>query len=358
MGASIAALEKQLAGWVAQEKNLEAELRQLQAESQSVARIVVQVEKQREVIAAAEAVVSRAEAEVQVCEHRARCLPQAVVEEVAAASSDAGRRRAWAAGMSAGCGILVVLIGLGFQEMRARRVHVPEDVAQIPGLRLFGTLPSAPQTVQRRLAGISPATGDRGHRLLSEAVETVRTRLLYEADAQGLGVLMVTSAVPGEGKTALASQLAISLARAWKRTLLLDANLRNPSVHRLFSLPLEPGFSEVLQGEVELEQVAYATPVSRLWAVTGGSLNDHALQALAQDRLGPLFAELKGQYDFVVIDAPPVLRIADALMLGQHVNGVLLAVQSGQSRLPQVSEAHQRLVALGIPILGAVAVEG
>ena len=140
-------------------------------------------------------------------------------------------------------------------------------------------------------------------------MDTVRTRLLHQADAQGLHILMVASAVEGEGKTALASQLAISLARAWRRTLLLDADLRKPSVHRLFSLPLEPGFSEVLQGEVELEQVTQATPVSRLWAVTAGSLNDSALQALAEDRLEPLFAMLKSQYDFVVIDAPPCCRL-------------------------------------------------
>jgi capsular exopolysaccharide synthesis family protein len=265
-----------------------------------------------------------------------------------------GRRWAWAAGAATGCGLLIVLCGLGWQGLRLRRIHVPEEILQAPGLNLYGTLPAAAATVRRRLAGISPAPGDHNHRLLSEAVDAVRTRLLHQAAAQGLRLLMVTSAVESEGKTALASQLAISLARAWRRTLLLDADLRQPSVHRLFSLPLEPGFSEVLQGEVELEQVMHATPVSRLWAVTAGALNDNALQALAQDRLDPLFATLKGQYDFVVIDAPPVLPFADTLMLGQHVQGILLAVLCGRSCLPQIHEAHQRLAKLNIPVLGAV----
>lgn len=345
------ALEQQIEGWSRQEKRLEAEQGDLEAERRFLTETASQAEKLQEALAAAEAVAVRAG---EVREQVRSGLPQAVLEDLAEASPTVRRRWAWAAALATGCGLLIILCGFGWQELRLGRIHVPKEVLQAPGLSLFGTLPAAAETVRRRLAGISPAPGDQNHRLLSEAVDTVRTRLLHQADAQGLHILMVASAVEGEGKTALASQLAISLARAWRRTLLLDADLRKPSVHRLFSLPLEPGFSEVLQGEVELEQVTQATPVSRLWAVTAGSLNDSALQALAQDRLEPLFAMLKSQYDFVVIDAPPVLPIADTLMLGQHVHGVLLAVLCGRSRLPQVHEAHQRLATLCIPVLGAV----
>src|SRR5262249_22586444 len=96
-----------------------------------------------------------------------------------------------------------------------------------------------------------------------------------------LSVVLVTSALGGEGKTSLASHLATSLARAWRKTLLIDADLRNPGAHRQFDLPSEAGFCDVLRGGVEFDDVIRATPVSRLWLMSAAQWDAHASQALA-----------------------------------------------------------------------------
>ena len=122
----------------------------------------------------------------------------------------------------------------------------------------------------------------------------------------------------------------------------------------MFRTPLEPGLSEVLRGEAEPADVIQPTELSRLWMIPAGHWDTHAIQALAQDGVGRLFDFLKEQYDFIVIDACPILLVADALLLGRHVDAVLLAVRSGVSRLPVVQAAQQRLSALEAPLRGAV----
>src|ERR1700722_19022334 len=165
---------------------------------------------------------------------------------------------------------------------------------------------------------------------------------------------MVTSAGSGEGKTTLTTQLAASLARAWKRTLVIDGDLRHPAAHKLFDVPPEPGLAEVLRGEVEPADAIRATPFARLWLLPAGNGDNHAIQALAQDNVGSLFEQLKQQYDFILIDTPPVLPVTDTLLLGQHVDGVVMSVLRDVSRAPAVYAAQQKLAPLGVTMLGAV----
>src|SRR5262249_18549945 len=124
----------------------------------------------------------------------------------------------------------------------------------------------------------------------------------------------------------------------------------------MFGLPLEPGFSDVLRGEVEASDAVRPTALSRLWLMPAGHWDNHALQALAQEGLGNQFEMLKDQFDFIVLDAAPVLTITDAQLLAQHMDLVLLSVLKDVSRLPAVYAAQQRLAALQAPLLGAVVI--
>src|SRR5262249_19684136 len=150
---------------------------------------------------------------------------------------------------------------------------------------VVGTVPNLPDRVRSRVVGRLPARDGRWHSLLTESVNATRTMLLHSARAEGLRVVMVTSAVEGEGKTSLACQLAASLARAKRRTLLIDGDLRNPAAHRLIGLPLEPGLSEVLRGEALPADVIRRTKARGLSLLSGGRCDAEALQALAQDAL-------------------------------------------------------------------------
>jgi capsular exopolysaccharide synthesis family protein len=257
----------------------------------------------------------------------------------------------------AGVGLFgLVFVGVFLMEYRTRRVYGADDLCANVGLNLVGTLPGIPAGTRPTLAAPKKPAEQYWQSVLTESVDAIRTRLLHAASSEGLRVVMVTSAGGGEGKTSLASHLAVSLARSWRKTLLIDCDLRHPAAHAQFEVPLEPGFSEGLRGEVGFEDVVRPTPVSRLWMIPAGHWDSHAIQALAQEGLGAVFSRLREQYDFIVIDACPVLPVADALLIGQHADGVLLSVLRDVSRMPAVQAAQQRLAPLGIRLLGAVVI--
>jgi succinoglycan biosynthesis transport protein ExoP len=187
-----------------------------------------------------------------------------------------------------------------------------------------------------------------------ESIDAIRTLLLRDASLESTRVVMVTSAVDGEGKTTLASHLAGSLARAGRRTLLVDCDLRCPAVHQLFELPMQPGFSEALLGEIGLDDVVQETPIDGLWIIAAGQWDREVVQALAKEGVEALFERLKEQFDFVIVDSHPVLDATDSLLIGQHVDAVLLSLLRDVSQVPRVYAAGQRLTNLGIRVLGAV----
>ena len=256
---------------------------------------------------------------------------------------------------AAGFGALALAVfGVSWREYRSRRIYAPADVVEGLGMTLIGTLPALPANA--RIFSLEANNG-RAHgwqSVLSEAVDALRAQLLRAADRDGLRVVMITSANSGEGKTSLAGQLAASLARAWRKTLLIDGDLRHPGIHRQFDMPQEPGFSDVLRGELECDDAIRPTPLPRLWMMPAGQCDAHATQALAQKEVRILLNRLKEQYDFIVLDSSPVLPVADALSLGQHVDAVVFSILRNVSRLPAVQASQQRLASLGIRMLGTV----
>ncbi|MCI0739265.1 MAG: polysaccharide biosynthesis tyrosine autokinase [Gemmataceae bacterium] len=248
----------------------------------------------------------------------------------------------------------LVLFGVAYFEFRARKVSGADEIQQGLGIQVVGSLPAIPAGARSSQSGASAQPNAPWQYRLYEAVDAIRTMLMHASRNDNLRVIMVTSASSGEGKTSLASQLAASLARAWRKTLLIDGDLRHPASHHVFGLPQEPGFSDVLRNEVGPNEAIKPTPLSRLWLMPAGQFDSHAVQALAQDDVRTLLEQLKQQYDFIIVDSCPVLPVADSLLLGQHVDGVIFAVLRDVSRVPSVYAAQQKLQNLGIRTLGAV----
>jgi capsular exopolysaccharide synthesis family protein len=242
-----------------------------------------------------------------------------------------------------------VCLAVGWWDSRARRIHSTREVISGLGMRLVGAVPP--------LDDVAGSLGDdeegRLQHLL-ESMDSIRTTLLREAERGECRLVMVTSAVGGEGKTTVASHLASSLARSGRRTLLIDGDLRCPALHELFGLPQQPGLGEVVLGEVHVAEATLATTQDGLLVIPAGEWDRDVVQALARDGVRRLFEKLKHEYEFVVIDSHPVLAATDALLIGQHVDAVLLSLLRGVSRAPQVYAAQQRLESLGIRVLGAV----
>jgi capsular exopolysaccharide synthesis family protein len=249
--------------------------------------------------------------------------------------------------------LFLTLYAVGWWEFRARRVSTVDEVVDGLGLSLVGTVPHvlAYDRYGQHL-GTSATLGWQS--ILAESVDSARTMLLHLARTENLRTVMVTSAVGGEGKTSLISQLAASFARAGRRTLLIDADLRRPSLHRLLNVPAGPGLSELLGGSATLADTLQATPADRLFIIPAGQATEQARQWLALDRLGPILDALKEHFDFVLIDSAPVLPVNDTLLIGQAVDGVIFAVLRNVSQLPKVYAAYQRLTSLDIRVLGAV----
>ncbi len=248
---------------------------------------------------------------------------------------------------------LLALFGVGFYEFRSRKIGDADEVAHGLGLSVIGTIPAMPPR-SRKASAKDALKEQQWLAQLQESVDAIRTVILHQARTEALHVVMITSAQSSEGKTTLATQLAASLARAWKRTLVIDGDLRHPGVHALFDTPQEPGLAEVLRGEIEPADAIRATPVSRLWVLPAGNGDAHAIQALAQDNIRTLFEQLKQQYDFIIIDTPPVLAVTDTLLIGQHVDGVVHAILREVSRVPAVYAAQQKLAQLDVHTIGAV----
>jgi len=247
-----------------------------------------------------------------------------------------------------------VLLSFSWWEFRARRIDSAEDVVIGLGMQLVGALPALPNRVRRPIAGTQQTRDLYWHNLLLESIDATRTMILHASRDGSCRLLMITSALKGEGKTSLACHLARSLARAGRRTLLVDCDLRTPAAHRVFGEPVDPGFSELLRGEVLATDVIRPTPVKDLWILTAGQCDVRALQALALDGIGQVFAELKDRFDFVIVDSAPVLPVTDSLLIGQHVDAVLFSVLRDVSQLPKVYMAYERLSTLGMRMLGAV----
>ncbi len=250
-------------------------------------------------------------------------------------------------------GFLGILALIALVEWRNRRVDGVDQVVTDLGMRVIGTVPAFPNRASLKAA---EAAGNANWRfILNESINSTRTMLLHAARSHSMQVVMVTSATQGEGKTSLASQLGSSMATAGMRTLIVDCDLRNPSIHKLFDLPLTPGVSEVLCQDVDPSDAVQPTAVPNLWVIPAGQCSTRVIAALAQGHpLETLFNRLRGQFDFVVVDSCPVLPVADALLIGQHVDGVVFSIMQDVSQLPKVMVASEKLHQLSINLLGAV----
>ena len=261
-------------------------------------------------------------------------------------------RRLMLVAFAAIAGFGLAVFGVAIWEFQSRRVNSQEQITEGLGMRLVGTLPNL--AARNRLLSLGRGNRATLEGTLTESIDSIRAALIHSANGSPNQVVLVTSALDQEGKTTVASQLAVSLARSGRRTLLLDADLRNPTAHKLFELSLEDGLSEALCSQVELDDVVRPTRAPGLWMVSAGRCTMESLQEMAKGGLQTIFAKLKPQFDFIVVDSAPVLTVADTLVVAQAADSVVLSVLRDVSRVPKVYEASERLESVGVHVLGAV----
>ena len=275
-------------------------------------------------------------------------------------------------------GFLVGLVGgIGlaiFREYLDNTVKSPDDIESLVGLPSLAVVPSLPGSVGEQRGRLSrlarevapqSASGPRVELMsyttpksqISEAFRALRTSLLLSQAEHPPQVILVTSALPREGKTTAAVNLAVTLAQLGDRTLLIDADLRKPGIRRALNLTIgkEAGLSSYLAGVSSLDELLLPHPtINNLAAITTGPVPPNPADLLSSHRIRDVIAELRLRFKFIVIDSPPVMAATDAVILSVVTDGVLLVVRSGQTPKEAFARTCDLLKAVKCRLLGVV----
>ncbi|SDH74096.1 CpsD/CapB family tyrosine-protein kinase [Desulfosporosinus hippei] len=189
---------------------------------------------------------------------------------------------------------------------------------------------------------------------ISEAYRTLRTNVQFTSVDTKTKKIMITSSGPREGKSTTVANLAVSIAQSGKSVLVIDADLRNPTQHKLFELGNLEGLSTFLVQDDQEKDFIKETPVPGVKVLTGGPIPPNPAELVGSQRMRRLIEEVSEQFDVVLIDTPPIIAVTDAAVLAQEVDGVILVLASGEVNKEYAQRAKDQLDKVGAKILGAV----
>lgn len=188
---------------------------------------------------------------------------------------------------------------------------------------------------------------------VKEAYNSIRTNLLFTQKGDKCPIFVITSATANNGKTINAINLAISFAQMGKKTLLIDSDMRNPCIHRMFSITVKNGLSEILAGLTDNISVAN-TEIENLSVLTAGKIPPNPTELLASDRMDKLLDFVKSQYDYVFIDTPPINLVTDATVFAEKSTGYIVIVKTDTTAVHEVKTAVGNINKIGGNVLGFV----
>lgn len=189
---------------------------------------------------------------------------------------------------------------------------------------------------------------------ISEAYKTLRSNIQFSSLDKKIQTLVVTSSGPGEGKTTTSCSLAIAMAQAGKKTVLIDCDLRKPSVHRNFKLSNERGLSTLLIGESKQSEVIQKTWEENLDVITLGVRPPNPSELLESVKMRNFLEALKETYEYIILDTPPVIMVTDALILAQFSDGCILVVAAGETHKEAIKKSKKLITNVNGHILGVV----
>jgi succinoglycan biosynthesis transport protein ExoP len=188
----------------------------------------------------------------------------------------------------------------------------------------------------------------------SEHYRSIRTTLLLSGTDAKKQAIIVTSALPQEGKTATVTNLAVALAQAGKRVLIVDADLRKPRLHKIFQVKNLNGLTKYLTVDLALENLLRATPIPKLFLINAGPVPPNPVELLGSEKMANLIDRLKESFDFILVDTPPLLAVSDAIVLGPRLDGAILVVRGGKTPREALRQAREKLDAHKIKGIGVI----
>jgi polysaccharide biosynthesis transport protein len=267
---------------------------------------------------------------------------------------------ALALGLTTGIGLAFLLEGVD------NTVRTPEQAQVISALPSLGMIPlgsrnGSQSSAKRRLLVASSkevvelVTQSRPQSQMAEAFRALRTSLLMTSPGAPPKVILITSALPQEGKTTTSINTAIVLAQKGSRVLLIDADLRRPSIHKTLGMGPRTGLSNVLTGSATLQQATVrSTIMPSLWVLPAGTPPPNPAELLASTNMRDALAELREQYDHIVVDTPPTLSVTDAVVMATRADSVVLVIRCGQTTKQALRRSRDILVQVNARVSGVL----
>ncbi len=338
-----------------EEEKLREEYESLQKEAASLSKFSFELDDKEHQIESLEKFSTKIQDEIHALEVELNAPPRVTVLQEAEPpiQRDVKRRIMATAGAGVG-GFALVCFLIAFAEARLRRIMSVSDVSD--KLRVMGQLPMIPAWASRSSRAAKTRKGRFWHDMLTESVDAARTLLVHDAEQEDARIIMVVSAMPSEGKTTLSCHLASSLARAGRKVVLVDCDLRRPNVNRVFNLPNKAGFCEVLLGKANLDDVIQPGVAGGPDILSAGHLIASISPLLGMEATEQIFRDLKERFEFVIVDTSPVMLVHDTLVVAQHMDAAIVAVRKQVSRQAKVAAVVERLQSLEVPVLGTVAI--
>jgi capsular exopolysaccharide synthesis family protein len=267
---------------------------------------------------------------------------------------------AFVLGLTSGVGLAFLLEGID------NTVRTPEQAQAISGLASLGMIPmgsrNSAETGSKRgliVAGakepVELVTQSRPQSQMAESYRALRTSLLLTTLGAPPKTILITSALPREGKTTTSINTAVVLAQKGTRVLLIDADLRRPSIHKALGLGPRVGLSNVLTGGATLQQATVRSSVlPNLYILPAGTPPPNPAELMASAQMVDLLAELREQYDHVIVDTPPTLSVTDAVVLSTRVDAVVLVIRSAQTTKPALRRSRDILAQVNARVAGVL----
>lgn len=250
--------------------------------------------------------------------------------------------------------------GLGYLvELSDKTFHNPDEIMKQLSMPLIGHIPVIQQSkrhvIENSFIDPSICVYHRPKSQSSEAFRAIRTALFFSTKGKMHSVIQITSPTPGDGKSTIAANLAVSIAQSGKRVLLLDADMRRPSIHHAFGIKTQEGFPQVLLGEKTWRAAIYeCEEIPGLSILPCGARPANPAELISTPRVGELIEEMRSHFDFIIMDTPPVLAVTDPCPVAARVDGVILTIRIKKNVKISSDRATEILNSVGANLIGVV----